>query len=131
MFERVSKIQWRVSLGGGRRVINTLYAHSIGYYALGLFGTGSYTQYRELKRSGIRKFTLCLDGDRGGRLGTKRFIEAMKEDVLIDVVEMPEGKDLNDLSKEEFESLPILDSYSWLDKYSSKISEEQSLPNNI
>lgn len=55
----------------------------------------------------------------------------MKEDVLIDVVEIPEGKDLNDLSKEEFESLPILDSYSWLDKYSSKISEEQSLPNNI
>ena len=118
-------------MGGGRRVINTLYAHSIGYYALGLFGTGSYTQYRELKRSGIRKFILCLDGDRGGRLGTKRFIEAMKEDVLVDVVEMPEGKDLNDLSKEEFEALPILDSYSWLDKYSSKISEEQSLPNNI
>ena len=111
--------------------INTLYSHSIGYYALGLFGTGSYTQYRELKRSGIRKFTLCLDGDKGGRLGTKRFIEAMKEDVLIDVVEIPEGKDLNDLSKEEFEALPILDSYSWLDKYSSKISEEQSLPNNI
>ena len=101
--------------------INTLYAWSLGYPAIGLIGTGSFNQYRELRKSGIRNFILCLDGDTAGYKATKRFIENMKNDVIISVVEIPQGKDLNDLSKEEFENLSILDSYDWLEKYNKLI----------
>lgn len=97
--------------------INSLTLESYGYRSIALLGTGSYPQYKILKNSGIRHFTLCLDGDKAGRLGTKRFINNAKLDVLIDVVEIPNGKDVNDLTKEEFDSLPRLSSFEWLQKY--------------
>lgn len=97
--------------------INALTLESYGYRAVALLGTGSYEQYKILKKSGIRHYIMCLDGDKAGRLGTKRFINNAKLDVLIDVVEIPSGYDVNDLTKEEFDSLPRLNSYEWLQKY--------------
>ena len=97
--------------------INSLTLESWGYRAVALLGTGSYEQYKILKKSGIRHYILCLDGDKAGRLGTKRFINNAKLDVLIDVVEIPNGYDVNDLTKEEFDSLPQLSSFEWLQKY--------------
>ena len=97
--------------------INSLTLESWGYRAVALLGTGSYEQYKILKKSGIRHYILCLDGDKAGRLGTKRFINNAKLDVLIDVVDVPNGYDVNDLTKEEFDSLPRLSSFEWLQKY--------------
>ena len=86
--------------------INALTAWTWGYPAIALIGTGSGSQYRTLKKSGIRQYVLALDGDKAGRLGTQRFIQNMPKDVLISIKRMPEGKDLNDLTKEQFDSLP-------------------------
>lgn len=83
--------------------INTLYFRSLfpEYYSIGLFGTGSKTQLETLKKSGIRNYILCFDGDEGGRKGATRFKRTMGNDVFISDIQMPWGKDANDFSKAE------------------------------
>lgn len=85
--------------------INCLTLWEWGYPAIALFGTGSKVQYDLLKTSGIRHYYLCFDGDEAGRKGAFRFITYMNKDVLITNINIPEGKDVNDLTKEEFKRL--------------------------
>lgn len=85
--------------------INCLTCYVYGLPAIALFGTGTTHQYELLKKSGIRHYILCFDGDDAGRRGAKRFINEMPRDVFITDVEMPKGKDVNDLTKEEFFSI--------------------------
>lgn len=87
--------------------INALTCWSWGYPAIALFGTGTKEQYKILKRSGIRHFILCFDGDIAGDAGIKRFINNMSDDIMISVKHIPRDKDVNDLTKEEFDSLEI------------------------
>ena len=94
--------------------IDALYLWSIGKSAVALFGTGSKEQYNLLKKSGIRIFHLALDGDMAGRHGNIRFIQNMPNDLMIDVLMLPNGKDINDLSKEEIENLKIVDKNNYL-----------------
>lgn len=92
--------------------INTLTLIGYGLASVALFGTGSSIQYNKLKKSHIKHYILALDPDEAGIKGTYRFINNMPKDVFIDVLELPKGKDINDLTKEEFESLIPIDSYS-------------------
>ena len=59
-----------------------------GYPAIALFGCGCKSQYEILKRSGIREFILCFDGDAAGRKATKNFISSLRGSVFISYVEM-------------------------------------------
>lgn len=86
-------------------VIDALYVTSLGYQAIALFGTGSRYQLNLLKNTSIRCFTLCFDGDIAGKEGEKRFIKAMGDTKMIKIMRVPNGKDANDLSKEEFDIL--------------------------
>lgn len=88
--------------------INTLVLWSWGYPSIGFFGTGDEFQYNILKRSGIRSYTLCLDGDTAGDKGIARFKANMPEDVLITVKKIPRGRDVADLTKEQFDSLEVI-----------------------
>lgn len=94
--------------------IDALYLWSLGYPAIALFGTGSKEQYKILSQSGIRFYHLALDGDMAGRHGNMRFIRYMPSNVLIDVCDIPQGKDINDLSKEEIESLSRISAIDYL-----------------
>lgn len=85
--------------------INTLYLRTLGYESVGLFGTGSEKQLETLKKSGIRNFVLCFDGDNGGRKGAERFKKFMGDSVFITDIIMPPGKDVNDLDPESFQHL--------------------------
>ena len=85
--------------------INALTLWTWGIPAVALFGTGTKEQYEVLKKSGIRYYHLCFDGDQAGRKGTDRFINAMYKDCMIDVVGIPEGRDVNDLSRDTFINL--------------------------
>ena len=85
--------------------INALTLWTWGYPAIALFGTGSSHQYEILNKCGIRNYILCFDGDIAGNKGRNRFIENMRKDVLISYKLIPDGKDVNDLTKEEFEKL--------------------------
>lgn len=87
--------------------INSLYLWSFGYPSIALFGTGNKEQYEILKRSGIRHYILCFDGDPAGDSGIKRFINNMPTDIIISVKNIPRNKDVNDLTKEEFDNLEI------------------------
>ncbi len=89
-------------------IIDTLYMWSIGYPAIGLFGTGTKHQYEILKKSGIRNYILCFDGDEAGDKGCNRFIKNMGKECFITVKQLPRGKDVNNLNKEEFDKLPTL-----------------------
>ena len=85
--------------------INTLYMWSLGYPAIGLFGTGSDTQYKILRKSGIRNFITLFDGDEAGQKGAYRFRKNMPKDCFITNINLPAGKDVNDLSPEEIKQL--------------------------
>lgn len=94
--------------------INALTCWVYGYPAVALFGTGSQHQYDILNKSGISHFVLCFDGDDAGTKGIKKFLKNINHDKIIDIKTMPPGKDVNDLEKHEFESLPIINSFEWL-----------------
>lgn len=85
--------------------INCLTSWGFGYPAIALFGTGSEHQYEILNKSGIRVFDLMFDGDDAGRRGSNRFIKNIRKDVWVNDIVVPRGKDVNDLTKEEFEKL--------------------------
>lgn len=85
--------------------INCLYMWSIGIPSVCLFGTGNDYQYQLLKKSGIRVFNLFFDGDSAGEKGAYRFRKAMPKDVIINTYQLPAGKDVNDLTKEEVYNL--------------------------
>lgn len=88
--------------------INALTLQSWGYPAVALLGTGSENQYKILKKSNILKYNLCFDGDEAGKKGITRFIKNMNN-VFITIVDIPNKKDVNDLTKEEFDKLPRLE----------------------
>lgn len=88
--------------------INALTAWSWGYPAVALFGTGAKHQYEILAKSGIRCYNLCFDGDSAGDKGTANFIKNLGDKgALINVIKIPRGKDVNDLTKEEFDKLVL------------------------
>lgn len=94
--------------------INALTCWTYGYPAVALFGTGSDYQYKILNKSGINHFILCFDGDEAGYKGIKRFLKNINKDKIVDIKKMIIDKDVNDLSKEQFDNLPIINSYEWL-----------------
>lgn len=86
--------------------LNALTCYSYGYPAIALFGSTLTNYQREiLNHSGIRTYILALDGDEAGKNGITRFKEMIRKDVLVEVVNLPQGKDVNDLTQEEFTSL--------------------------
>lgn len=86
--------------------INALTLWGYGLPAVALFGTGSDKQYEILKKSGIRNYVLCFDGDQAGLHGRNRFINALHDNCIINYYQLPDGKDINDLTYEEFLQLP-------------------------
>ncbi|MBQ6627871.1 MAG: toprim domain-containing protein [Methanobrevibacter sp.] len=86
--------------------INALTSWSYGHPAIALLGAGtSESQMKVLNSTGIKHYILCYDNDLAGRKGASRFKKFIRKDVFVDDIIMPEGKDINDLSKEEFDNL--------------------------
>ena len=87
--------------------LNALCAWSWGYPAIAFIGTGSKEQYDILNKSGIRTYILAFDGDEAGDKGKQRFLSNIRKDVFVTSKVLPRGKDVNDLTKEEFDNLPF------------------------
>lgn len=83
--------------------INALTCVVYGYAAVALLGTGNTYQMRQLKELGVQEFILAFDGDDAGRRATERFKKNLKSVSVIWTIPIPEGKDVNDLTKEEFD----------------------------
>lgn len=87
-------------------VFNALTCYVYGNIpGVALFGTGTQGQYDILKKSNLRHYILAFDGDEAGDKGRKRFFDALKDYAFISYYEIPRGKDLNDLTKDEFLNL--------------------------
>ena len=88
-------------------MINAITIWGWGDYAVALNGTGTQEQYKQLCKMPNRTFILALDPDKAGEHGREKLRKALKGKILYDLV-LPKGKDVNDLTKEEFENLPRL-----------------------
>lgn len=86
-------------------IINALTAISWGYVAVALMGTGNSLQVQQLRELGAKEFILCLDGDDAGRKATEKLKRALMRVAMVWTVNIPDGKDVNDLTKEEFDIL--------------------------
>lgn len=100
--------------------INALTLNSWGYPAVALMGTGTPHQYDLLEESGIKSFMLCLDGDHAGHSGTDRFIKRFSSKRVCSVKQIPDNKDVNDLTKEEFDNCYTFSEFEWKKRYLTK-----------
>lgn len=86
-------------------IINALTCYSYGKPAVALNGTGTASQMEELLNLPCRHFITALDPDEAGSNGTAKLYKALENKKLLTSYIMPKGKDVNDLSKEEFDNL--------------------------
>ena len=85
--------------------INALTAVRYGYQAVALLGTGNSYQIQQLKELGVQNFVICMDGDEAGHKATAKLKKALKSVAIVWSISMPDGKDVNDCTKEEFDQL--------------------------
>lgn len=86
-------------------VINALTCVGYGRPAVALFGTGNDHQIKQLNSLPIRHFILALDPDKAGNKGTWKLKYKLKNKLLTKFI-IPQGKDINDLTYDEFLRLP-------------------------
>ena len=46
-----------------------------------------------------------FDGDEAGEKGIREFVKNIRKDVVVNIIRLPKGKDVNDLSYDEVEKL--------------------------
>lgn len=85
---------------------NALTLAKWGYNAIALMGTGSNYQYDLINQLPFRTIYLCLDGDNAGRNGARKLCKNISKGKIVYEYLMPEGKDVNDLTLEEFRQVP-------------------------
>lgn len=86
---------------------NALTLAKWGYNAVALMGTGSQYQYDLINKLPFRSIHICLDGDPAGKSGTIKLMKNISTNKIVYNHQMIDGKDVNDLSEEEFNNLPI------------------------
>lgn len=89
-------------------VFNALTCVRHGYNAVALFGTGNQLQIQQLKEIGARRFILAMDPDEAGKRATNKLAKNLRSIAFISrMAGFPEGKDINDLTEDEFNALTI------------------------
>ena len=81
---------------------NVLTSYVYGVPAIGLLGTGSVDQLQSLKTLGVSEFVIGTDNDEAGDKGATRIKKALSQVAIIRRMHLPTGKDINDLTKDEF-----------------------------
>lgn len=84
-------------------IFNTLTCYVYGMPSLALFGTGTKFQIESLKKLGVKEFIIGLDPDEAGDRGFSKLKKALKTVAIVRRMDIPIGKDINDLTKEEFD----------------------------
>lgn len=86
-------------------IINALTCYVYGKSAVALLGLGTKKQYEQLAELKCRKLILGFDGDIAGERAIKKLYKELKNKKLITRLDIPKGKDINDLSEKEFNEL--------------------------
>lgn len=85
-------------------IINALTLWTWGIPAVALLGTGTKSQYKTLEAYPARKYILAFDGDDAGRKAAIRFKKSVKGKLIENVI-MPDGKDINDITYQDYQKL--------------------------
>lgn len=89
--------------------LNALTARKYGDQAVALLGTGNTYQIKQLRELGVKEFVTAFDPDDAGRRATAKVKKALKDVAIVWSFEgIPEGKDLNDLSYDEYRNLTLV-----------------------
>lgn len=83
-------------------IINCLTCYVYGKEAIALNGTGTAQQIIEISKLPVRVIYLGLDNDEAGDKGCYRIFSKLKDKFIFYRIRCPEGKDINDLTEEEF-----------------------------
>lgn len=86
-------------------IFNALTCYAYGRPAVALLGLGTDFQYNQLKKLPCRKIITAFDPDEAGTRATLRLKKALASHKLVTTFRIPTGKDINDLSRQEFENL--------------------------
>lgn len=90
-------------------VFNMTSCVKFGRPAVALLGTGNVLQINQLKQLGVQEFILGFDPDDAGRRATNRLKRQLRDVAIVWEFEgIPENKDINDLTFEEFQSLNLV-----------------------
>lgn len=76
-----------------------------GKYAVALNGLGNELQFRQLREMPCRKFILATDNDDAGQSAKLRIRNNIKNKLITEYILPENKKDINELSKEEFQQL--------------------------
>lgn len=86
-------------------MIDALTAWVYGKPAVAMFGLGTDLQFEQLRKLPCRKIILATDNDKAGMDARERIRCRIKDKLITEYI-IPKGKkDLNDLTKEEFDNL--------------------------
>lgn len=80
-----------------------------GKEGVALLGTGTDYQFKQLLDIKCKGFVLALDPDEAGIKATKKlkqFLQNHKR--LVHVAQVPVGKDINDLTEDEFKNMIVI-----------------------
>ena len=86
-----------------------------GKQGVALLGTGTHNQYKQLLNLKCKNYILTLDPDEAGRNGTNKIIKFLLENKKYNIYVslMPDGKDVNDLTEEEFKNISVVTYKEW------------------
>lgn len=79
--------------------LDTIIASQLGFSACGVLGTGLWKDEFLDKVRRAKEITVALDGDDSGRNGSKKIVDSLsklQQSVVIKIITLPEGKDIND-----------------------------------
>lgn len=85
--------------------INCTTVWAYGDVALATFGTGDEEQYKLIAALPQREICIAFDPDSAGYIGMLKMANALKDKKIITRLIMPNGKDINDLTKKEYKQL--------------------------
>ena len=87
---------------------NALTSWVYGKPAVALMGTGNAYQIQQLKELGVRKFILAFDPDEAGARATAKLKRALRSAAIVwSYTGIPAGKDINDLTQDEYNALEL------------------------
>lgn len=86
-------------------MFNALTCRVYGKQAVALLGLGTESQYEVLEKLPCRKLIIGLDPDKYGKRAALKLKKRLEKKKLISFLDIPDGKDINDLTRKEFENL--------------------------
>lgn len=87
--------------------LNMLSCWIYGHPAVALLGTGNSFQMQQLRNVPQRTIVFALDPDSAGERACNKIYTSLKNYKIFKKLILPEGKDVNDLTREEFEKCQV------------------------